>query len=66
MAPFEGLLWIPKSPEDMGIPGEAKHPRVRPVDQGVGAVLLGIVADDALLQVRSGEDKLSQAVQTRS
>jgi hypothetical protein len=28
-------------------------------------MLLGIVADDALLQVLSGKGKLSQAVQTR-
>ena len=43
VAPLQGLVWIAKIPQGPGCKGEASHPRVLPVEEGQGAVLLGIV-----------------------
>ena len=63
VAPLQGLVRIAKKPQGQGCIGEASHPRVMPVQEGMGAVLLGVVEGNPLLQVLSGWSKLSQIEQ---
>ena len=65
VAPLQGLVRIAKKPQGQGRIGEASHPGVMPVEEGMGAVLLGVVEGNALLQVRAGRGKLSQTEQGR-
>jgi hypothetical protein len=62
LASLEGLIWIAKRPQDHGRIGEASHPGV--LQGTVGVAVLGIVERDALLEVLSGRDKLSEMAQS--
>src|SRR5262249_44001959 len=50
----QGLLRIAEIPQRPGSKGEAVHPGVIAIEKGVGAILLGIVERNALLQVCTG------------
>src|SRR5262249_11552353 len=63
ITPPQGLVWIAKYPQRLGRMGESTHAVVQPVEEGMGAVLLGIVEDHTLLQVRACRNKLSQQEQ---
>src|SRR5262249_42376211 len=52
-ASLDGLVRIAKKPQDMGNKAPAKDPRVRRREPQ-RAVLLGVVEDNPMLQVRSG------------
>src|SRR5262245_19215354 len=62
LAPLQGLVGIAKVPQYSGETGEAKHPEVVP-GEDMGAVRLGIVEGDALLQVRADGAPLSEEEQ---
>ena len=63
MNPLQSLVWIAKMPQGSGRIGEARHPRVLPVAEGMGAVLLRVIEGHGLLQVPPGRGKLSQKIQ---
>jgi hypothetical protein len=63
MAPLEGLVRITKRPQDPSYIGQARDPRVNPIEEGLRTVLLGVVEGDTLLQVGSGRGQLSQEKQ---
>src|SRR5262245_44243210 len=64
MVPLEGLVWIAKHPQGQAQPGQTEYPGVMPIEEGMGAVLLGIVERQGLLQAFSGLDKLSKQEQS--
>ena len=62
VAPREGLVWIAEQPQGPGHIGEAPDPEVQAIVEGQGAVLLGIIEGEPLLQVRPSQGQLSQEV----
>jgi hypothetical protein len=47
--PPKGLVWVAKKPEGLSHPREATHASIIPVEEGMGAMLLGIVESNPLL-----------------
>jgi hypothetical protein len=66
VVPLKGLVRITKMPQSPGCMGKANHSGVLLIEKGMGAVLLGAVEGNPLLEVLSGWDKLSQEVQSNS
>ncbi len=64
---LEGLSRVAKQLHDPGRNGEAPHHRVRRmIQEGPRTVLLGVIEDDAVLQVRAGRGKLAKIGRRRS
>ena len=61
----QGLVWIAEMPQGIG-PGQAEHPQVEAEQEGLRAVLLGIVEGEALGQWSRAEAKFAQAEQRGS
>jgi hypothetical protein len=59
LAVLKGLVWVTQNPQRQGQPGETKDPRFKAEEESKGAVLLGVVEGEALLQVLSGEGKFA-------
>src|SRR5688500_18490662 len=59
VAPLQRLVWITKHPQSPRGKASAHHPGVRPDAQGQGAVLLGVVESDRLLEVCSASGQIS-------
>ena len=55
LAPLQGLVQIAKRPQDLGETPEASDPLMGLGEEALGAVLLGVVEGDALLQVQAGK-----------
>src|SRR5262245_63688922 len=62
-APLQRLVRIAQRPQGTGRKGSATNAGVFPIEEGVGAVLLGVVEGYSLLQMGSGGSKLSQIEQ---
>ena len=65
VASLQGLVRIAKRPQNQGCNGQAGHPRVKAIAEGMGTVLLRIIEGNALLQVCLGRGQLSQLGQGR-
>jgi hypothetical protein len=59
LAPLQGLLWVAQIPEDPGGVGVGIHPKVIPLPEGLGAVMLGVVEGNRLLLVGAGPSEVS-------
>ena len=63
LAPLQRLVRIAQHPQGKGCIDPASHTRVLPIEEGMGAVLLGMVQGNALLQVGTGRNKLAKIEQ---
>ena len=51
VAPFEGLVWIAKRPQGRGRKSQGGYSGVKSIEEGMRAVLLRVVEDQALFKV---------------
>jgi hypothetical protein len=63
VALLEGLSRIAKIPQSQGPKGEANHPRVQSIAEGLSAVLLGVIEGNTLLHVLLSQGHLSKMEQ---
>ena len=63
VASLQSLVRIAQAPQGHSGISSARHPRVLPVADGMGMVLLGVVQGDPLLQMGLGSGELAQIVQ---
>jgi hypothetical protein len=59
--PPQGLVGIPERPQSLRRVGQAPRPKVNAGAEGQGAMLLGVVESDTLLQVGARRDDLAMA-----
>jgi hypothetical protein len=62
---FQGLVRIAQIPQGMGCKAPANHPGILCIEEGQGAMLLGVIEGNALLFVLLGEGKLPYEVKGR-